>query len=280
MKIKVSEIFYSVQGEGKYQGVPSVFMRTFGCNFQCRGFGMPKGKLSEEYLAVDPQKYSNYDSLPLVHTGCDSYPSWDVRFKHLSPTLTVEQIVDRFQQILPNQKFGDVHLVITGGEPLLGWQKSYGDLIVEILNRQMDLRYVTFETNGTQMLTEQLLAKFNNNWPYIEVTFSISSKMPSSGENWEDAIKPDVIASYLKVINCNPYFKWVVSSPEDLQDVERAIVEYKTKQIDIPVYLMPAGGTEKLYHYNKQWVAKICMQHGYRYSQRLHIDLFGNQWGT
>ena len=47
-KLKVSELFYSIQGEGRYMGVPSVFLRTFGCNFKCAGFGMPKGELSRE----------------------------------------------------------------------------------------------------------------------------------------------------------------------------------------------------------------------------------------
>lgn len=278
-KIKVSEIFYSLQGEGLFCGTPSVFIRTFGCNFQCGGFGMPKGQISDERLKIDPAKYDSYDSLPLVHTGCDSYPSWDVRFKKLSPVLSVEEIVDRFQQILPNGKFGRAHLVITGGEPLLGWQRQYPKLLEEIYNRDMDLGYLTFETNGTQPLDSQLATTLNS-YDFLNVTFSISSKLPSSGEKWEDAIVPNVIKTYLEIDNSNHYFKWVCTSPDDLADCERAIAEYKKHCIDIPVYLMPAGGTEKLYHKNKQWLTKVCLQHGYRYSPRLHIDLFGNQWGT
>ena len=53
-KIKIAELFYSIQGEGKYQGVPSVFLRTFGCNFKCAGFGMPRGELSQEANNIDP----------------------------------------------------------------------------------------------------------------------------------------------------------------------------------------------------------------------------------
>jgi hypothetical protein len=48
MNIKVSELFYSVQGEGRFMGVPSIFLRTYGCNFTCQGFGMPRGELSHE----------------------------------------------------------------------------------------------------------------------------------------------------------------------------------------------------------------------------------------
>ena len=59
-KIKVAELFYSIQGEGRYMGVPSVFLRTFGCNFKCQGFGMPQGELSNEANNVDPSKYSDY----------------------------------------------------------------------------------------------------------------------------------------------------------------------------------------------------------------------------
>jgi organic radical activating enzyme len=94
-KIKIAELFYSIQGEGRYMGVPSIFLRTFGCNFKCAGFGMPKGELSEEYLKIDPTQYSKYEELPLVSTGCDSYASWDPAFKHLSPMLTVDAITDR-----------------------------------------------------------------------------------------------------------------------------------------------------------------------------------------
>ncbi len=73
MPIKISELFYSVQGEGRYMGVPSIFLRTFGCNFHCAGFGMPRGELSKEREAVVPADYTEYGSLPLVTTGCDSY---------------------------------------------------------------------------------------------------------------------------------------------------------------------------------------------------------------
>lgn len=127
MKLKVAELFYSIQGEGRYMGVPSVFLRTFGCNFKCAGFGCKPGVLSEEYLTVNPELYTTYDTLPLVSTGCDSYASWDPRFKDLSPMLDTDDIAEAIMCLLPNQQWGDAHLVITGGEPLLGWQRAYPD---------------------------------------------------------------------------------------------------------------------------------------------------------
>ncbi len=69
MKFRYTEIFYSVQGEGKFVGVPSVFLRMFGCNFTCQGFGMPKGELSTEYLYVDTNNYNSLNEIPLVKTG-------------------------------------------------------------------------------------------------------------------------------------------------------------------------------------------------------------------
>jgi len=96
-KIKIAELFYSIQGEGRYMGVPSVFLRTFGCNFKCAGFGMPRGKLSNEVedIAEVVHMFNKYEELPLVSTGCDSYASWDPRFKDLSPMLTTDAIADR-----------------------------------------------------------------------------------------------------------------------------------------------------------------------------------------
>ena len=69
MKIKVAELFYSVQGEGRYMGVPSIFLRTFGCNFKCAGFGMPRGQRSTEAEFIDPKQFRLYQELPLVSTG-------------------------------------------------------------------------------------------------------------------------------------------------------------------------------------------------------------------
>jgi len=130
-KIKIAELFYSIQGEGRYMGVPSVFLRTFGCNFTCSGFGMPKGGKSEEVEKVVQHidQYQTYNELPLVSTGCDSYASWDPRFKHLSPLMTSDAITEQIMNILPFHQWEDEHLVITGGEPLLGWQRSYPDLL-------------------------------------------------------------------------------------------------------------------------------------------------------
>jgi len=114
-KIKVAELFYSVQGEGRYMGVPSVFLRTFGCNFTCDGFGMPKGEKSNErnVIAINAENYKEYGDLPLVSTGCDSYASWDVRFKHLSPVLDTDSITHTIMGILPHKRWEDEHLVIT-----------------------------------------------------------------------------------------------------------------------------------------------------------------------
>ena len=282
-KIKVAELFYSLQGEGQYLGTPSIFLRVFGCNFQCAGFSMPRGELSEERLAVDPSVYSNYDDLPLVHTGCDSYASWDARFKHLSPMLEVSAIVDRIQELLPDGEFGlDKHLILTGGEPLLGWQRAYIDLFKEIEARDMKLKYVTFETNGTQPIRDEL-ADYLNNESALYFTFSISSKLPSSGEAWEDAIKPETVYNYFdNVWASNGYFKWVVSNQEDYEDVIKAVKAYDEviNNWDVPVYLMPAGGTTKHYNDNERWVADLCMKHGWRYTPRLQVQLWKNAWGT
>lgn len=279
-KIKVSELFYSLQGEGQYVGVPSIFLRTFGCNFTCSGFGMPHGELSSERLGIDPNKYSDYKHLPLVHTGCDSYASWDPRFKHLSPLMTVEAIVDEMKKLLPEGKFGrDKHLIITGGEPLLGWQRSFPDLFDEIINRGMNLREVTFETNGTQFLTNDFYDWLYRNSSHIRFTFSVSAKLPCSGEPWEEAIRPDVVRQYT-MIPSQVYFKFVVATRNDLADAIIAVNEYKDNGVDVPVYLMPVGGTNEVYELNERNVADFCRDNGLRFSPRIQVPLYKNAWGT
>lgn len=287
-KLKISELFYSIQGEGRYMGVPSVFLRTFGCNFTCDGFGMPKGEKSDErnVISIKADSFKNYNDLPLVHTGCDSYASWDPRFKHLSPVLDVEAIVESIVDTLPHKEWKDEHLVITGGEPLLGWQKQYPELLSN--EKMIALKELTFETNGTQPLSSEF-KQYLLNWTLNNkgrtskrgcdaLTFSVSPKLSVSGEKWEDAICPEIVAGYEW---CGyTYLKFVIGSQEDAEEAEQAVNAYRKAGFTGPVYLMPLGGTERLYSLNNRSVAEYAMRKGWRYSDRLQIPLFKNAWGT
>lgn len=281
-KIKIAELFYSIQGEGRYMGVPSVFLRTFGCNFKCAGFGMPKGELSEEYLKINPDSYTEYGRLPLVSTGCDSYASWDPRFKHLSPLMDTSAIADAIVDTLPYKEWRDEHLVITGGEPLLGWQRAYPDLLNH--PKMANLKEITFETNGTQKLTEEFKEYLILNWLMPredferEVTFSVSAKLSCSGEHPDEAIRPDVVCEYEEV--GYTYLKFVVATEDDAEEALEAVDIYRAEGFEGPVYLMPVGGVESVYTLNNRRVAELAMKMGLRYSDRLQVPLFKNAWGT
>jgi organic radical activating enzyme len=279
-KIKIAELFYSIQGEGRYMGVPSVFLRTFGCNFKCAGFGMPRGQLSTEAtgIAQIADKFDRYEELPLVSTGCDSYASWMPEFKNLSPMLTSEAITDRIMEIIPHNEWKDEHLVITGGEPLLGWQRAYPDLLNN--SKMKALKEITFETNGTQRLTpefKEYLRKWNSEVGK-ELTFSVSAKLPCSGEKWEEAILPEVVCEYEEVGTA--YLKFVIATEQDFTDAECAIAAYRKAGFKGHVYLMPVGGVESVYALNNKNVALLAMKNGLRYSDRLQVPLFKNEWGT
>lgn len=282
-KLKVAELFYSIQGEGRYMGVPSVFLRTFGCNFTCGGFGLPAGQLSTERdnVAKNIDLYKSYKDLPLVSTGCDSYASWDVRFKHLSPVLETTAIAEAIAEMLPNKRWKEEHLVITGGEPLLGWQRSYPDLLNHRL--MLNCKEITFETNGTQELTEEFREYLFVDWTrmgrdYDKLTFSVSPKLSVSGEKWEDAIKPEIVKSYQEI--GYTYLKFVVATQDDAEEAQRAVDAYQNAGFSGPVYLMPVGGVESVYHMNNRTVAELAMKKGWRYSDRLQVPLFKNEWGT
>jgi organic radical activating enzyme len=282
-KIKIAELFYSIQGEGRYMGVPSVFLRTFGCNFTCSGFGMPRGEVSHEATDLAAthtmvKAFEKYEELPLVSTGCDSYASWHPDFKDLSPVMESDGIVHRIMEILPHKRWEDEHLVITGGEPLLGWQRAYPDLLDH--PSMTRLKEITFETNGTQKLSDEFksyLFKWSKQ-SQREITFSVSAKLPCSGESWDDAIRPDVVCQYEWF--GTTYLKFVIATEQDLIDAERAVAEYRTAGFTGPVYVMPVGGVERVYTLNNRAVAEMAMRKGWRYSDRLQVPLFKNEWGT
>jgi len=283
-KIKIAELFYSIQGEGRYMGVPSVFLRTFGCNFSCKGFGMPRGELSTEAedIATVVHLYNKYEELPLVSTGCDSYASWHPSFKDLSPMLTTDAIADRIMEILPYHQWQDEHLVITGGEPLLGWQRAYPDLLDH--PNMLALKELTFETNGTQALTDDFqcyLLKWQKSEGQLyarDVTFSVSAKLSNSGEKREDAIRPDVLLQYQDV--GYTYLKFVVATEDDAYEAIEVMDIYRLAGFTGAVYLMPVGGVESVYALNNRRVAELAMKAGLRYSDRLQVPLFKNEWGT
>lgn len=280
-KLKIAELFYSIQGEGRFMGVPSIFLRTFGCNFTCSGFGMPRGERStaNDDVAEVVHMYNKYEELPIVETGCDSYASWDPRFKDLSPVLTVDAIADRMIELLPNNKWRGVHLVITGGEPLLGWQRSYPDLLDH--DKLKKLKDITFETNGTQEISKDFrkyLEKWTHKHGYHNLTFSVSPKLSVSGESRDDAIRPDIVKSYEEL--GHTYLKFVVASEDDVNEALEVIEIYKQADFGGHIYLMPVGGVESVYILNNRRVAELAMKHGLRYSDRLQVPLFKNAWGT
>jgi len=285
-KIKIAELFYSIQGEGRYMGVPSVFLRTFGCNFKCAGFGMSRGELSYEATDIAAthamiKPFQTYGELPLVSTGCDSYASWMPEFKDLSPMLTTDAIAERIMEILPYKRWEDEHLVITGGEPLLGWQRAYPDLLNHL--SMTGLKEITFETNGTQKLTSEFkkyLQEWSQNPPFAsrEVTFSVSAKLSCSGEQPSEAIRPDIVCEYQEAGHV--YLKLVVATEDDAEEALEAVDIYRAEGFTGNVYLMPVGGVESVYTLNNRRVAELAMKHGLRYSDRLQVPLFKNEWGT
>ena len=282
MKLKVSELFYSAQGEGRFVGVPSVFLRTFGCNFTCAGFGCKPGEKSTEAdeVAKNVHLYKTFEELPLVNTGCDSYASWHPDFKELSPTYEIDDLVSKMQGMVPDNSWvnttgNDTHLVITGGEPLLGWQRVYEDLLSH--KDMSDLRNLTFETNGTQKLQprfKDFLTKWRSG---REITFSVSAKLSASGEKWEEAICPDIVASYQELGTV--YLKFVVETEEHFAEVDKAVKEFRAGGFTGVVYVMPQGGVVTPYAQNRVRVADWACSKGYYYSPRLHVDLWGNGWG-
>jgi hypothetical protein len=143
------------------------------------------------------------------------------------------------------------------------------------------LKEITFETNGTQSLTPEFY-QYLYDWTGPRgkgaLTFSVSAKLPCSGEKWEDAICPEIVAEYEDVGTA--YLKFVIATEQDFEDAVKATTEFRAAGFKGHVYLMPVGGVESVYALNNRAVADMAMKAGLRYSDRLQVPLFKNEWGT
>jgi 7-carboxy-7-deazaguanine synthase len=224
--LKIAELFYSIQGEGVLVGVPSVFIRTSGCNLRC--------------------------------TWCDTpYTSWQPE----GTDLELEQILDEVAAHPAR------HVVVTGGEPMIA-----PDIIPLTARLRQRGLHITIETAGTVFT------------PVSCDLMSISPKLANStpddprwGRQHERLrIQPQVLAELMARYEYQ--LKFVIERSGDLDEV-RSLVESLGADRE-HVILMPEGTDADRLRERGLWLAEICKSEGYRFSPRLHVDLWGNRRGV
>ena len=224
--MKIAELFYSIQGEGALVGVPSVFIRTSGCNLRC--------------------------------SWCDTpYTSW----KPEGTDLTLDQIVDEVRAHPAR------HVVVTGGEPMIA-----PDIVALTERLRQRNLHITIETAGTVFQ------------PVACDLMSISPKLANSTP--DDArfaqqherlrIQPATLAQLMARY---PYqLKFVIAQPGDLDEVRALVDELQADRER--VILMPEGVDPAVLRERGLWLAEICKNEGFRFSPRLHVDLWGDRRGV
>jgi 7-carboxy-7-deazaguanine synthase len=231
--VRIAELFYSIQGEGMLVGVPSVFLRTSGCNLRCR--------------------------------WCDTpYASW----RPEGEEWPVSQILDEVA------RYPARHVVVTGGEPMIAKNLS------ELLQALRDAgKHITIETAGTIPPGEvpcdlaSISPKLGNSTPQVEEI------EPSWVQRHEQTrLQPAVLRAW-----CERYevqLKFVISTAAD---VEEAAAVVDSIGLSIPperILVMPEGTDMQTLQARSALLVETCKQRGWRYSPRLHVELFGNQRGT
>lgn len=224
--MKIAEVFYSVQGEGKLVGVPSVFVRTSGCNLRCK--------------------------------WCDTpYTSWTPE----GVARTVESLVGEVMA------FGAKHVVLTGGEPLIAPESVA--LTTALRARGL---HITVETAGTVFA------------PVACDLMSISPKLANStpeDARWGPVHERTRLAmdALTQLMRDYPYqLKFVVAAPADLAEIQHLV-----SQLGAPaenILLMPEGRSSEALRERAAWLVPLCLQHGYRYSPRVHVDIWGDRRGV
>jgi 7-carboxy-7-deazaguanine synthase len=224
-KYRLSELFFSMQGESKYAGTPSIWVRTFGCNLKCPGF------------------------------ACDTEYSWNPIYKNDHNSYTSEEIYQKLKELITDKYNPDgslyhpltlntIHLVFTGGEPLL---KKYQTMIMEVVDKFLKNNlhvYFTIETNGTQQLSEEFQDWLSNT--YSRPFFSFSPKLESV--SWEkNAVDLENISTILNYHQGQ--LKFVVDASDECEkELLQIVAELKSRiryKYQDNVWIMPKGETKE-----------------------------------
>ncbi len=229
--MRISEIFYSVQGEGSLIGVPSIFVRTTGCNLRC--------------------------------SWCDTpYTSWNP----VGEDFTLDEILAR-----TNEYTAANHVVITGGEPLI----APGIVELSKLYREQG-KHITFETAGTVSAT---FVEGGGECDLMSISPKLSNSTPEGPfRNQHERLRLNYEALRHLTTRYPYQLKFVIAQESDLAEAQAVIVA-----LDAPpqnVILMPEGTAEETLKERGTWLAELCKAHGYRFSPRLHVHLYGNKRGT
>ena len=171
-------------------------------------------------------------------------------------TLDEEEVAARITAL------GQKRLVITGGEPLL-----QAPALARLLGHLPDVT-VEIETNGTTKASPALDIRIDQ--------FNVSPKLAHSGNPAELALIPERLDAY--ATDPRAWFKFVIAAPADLGEVLALRDRYRFKPDH--VFLMPEGTDSETLRAREQWLAPLCVEHGFRMSDRLHIHLFGDTRGT
>jgi len=240
-KLAVSEIFYSIQGEGKTMGYPSVFLRLGGCNLMCGGMGTQHDK----ELHNDAE------------WRCDTIEVW-----MKSQSIKIHDILEK--KYIEELNHG-AHLIITGGEPLMQ-QKNLIPFLEYI--KKLTNCYIEIETNGTIIPNKKLLN--------VVDLFNCSPKTANSGNDYEMRFNSNA----LNVINLDAkdsIFKFVISNNNDYKEIIKDYGNYIKRN---KVWLMPAGENQILLNKNKNIVAEICKENNVKFTTRLHIEIWNKKTGV
>ncbi len=157
---------------------------------------------------------------------------------------------------------GQKRLVITGGEPLM----QCGPL-ADMLAILPDIE-VEIETNGTTKASAHVDIRVDQ--------YNVSPKLAHSGNPAELALIEERLDWYAG--DPRAYFKFVIASPEDVDEV--LALERKHGFRKEQVFLMPEGTDSETLRTRETWLAPLCLKHGFRMSDRMHIHLYGDTRGT